>query len=107
MDGFTAVRQGRTIMRRYNNPARWVDGATVHAAFRGKMAVQITETQVGPDNPAAMAVANTAAIIAWARSVEFLPQNRDPEVMNMPDSTTYLVVPKQHWERVQQKLAAL
>ncbi|HSX15432.1 MAG TPA: hypothetical protein VLF40_01450 [Candidatus Saccharimonadales bacterium] len=94
-------------MQRYRNPNLWVDGATVHVAIRGKMAVRITETEVRPDNAAMVAVANVACIQAWARSIALLPQDETPDVMHMPDSTSYLVVPKRHWDYVQQRLTAL
>lgn len=106
MDGYTAVSRGATLMRRYNNPARWVDGATVHTKLRSKMVIRVTEAEVRPGNSATAVVANIAAVQAWTRDVELLPQNATPDIMHM-DTATYLVVPKQHWERVQQKLAEL
>jgi hypothetical protein len=107
MDGFTAVNSGARIMRRYNDPTKWVDGATLHETLRGKMAIRIREAEVRPDNAATLVVANIAAIHAWARDVELLPQGHVPDVMHMSNDTSYLVVPKQHWDRARQALAAL
>jgi hypothetical protein len=94
-------------MRRYRSPNQWVDGATVHNALRGKMVVRVDEVQRGPTNPDLAVLASVAAIEAWARAVSLLPRELEHLVMNAPDGSSYVVVPKQHWERVQQKLAAL
>ena len=106
MDGYTAIQRGATIMRRYNNPNQWVDGASVHTTFRGHMVVRVDEVQPGPTNPEMAALANVASIMAWARDVSLLPGNAEIRIMTFADYS-YVVVPKQNWQRVQQKLSAL
>lgn len=107
MEGYTAVTRGATIMRRYKNGNLWVDGATVHTTLRGQMVIRVEEVERRTDNPDLAVLANVAAIEAWARAVTLLPREVAHLVMNLPDGTSFVVVPKQHWERVQQKLAAL
>jgi len=107
VSGFTEINRGASIMRRYNDPTRWVDGATVHPALRGKMVVRIPEAEVQGDNTQALVFANVAAIEAWAEHVKLLPHMPNHLIMNLPDNAAYMVVPKQHWQQVQQKLAAL
>ncbi len=106
---FTEANRGATIMRRYNNPAEWVDGATVHLTLRDKMVRRVSEVEVSGMNPQALVFANVAAIEAWAESVSLLPHMPNHLILNVPGehAGSYVVVPKQHWRQVQQKLAAL
>lgn len=107
MPDFTEVTRGAAIMRRYSDPAYWVDGATVHPTLRGKMVIRVPECEVTTDNTQQMVFANVTAIEAWAAGVTLLPTMPNHLVLNVPDKGSFVVVPKQHWDRVQRKLAAL
>ena len=105
--GRREIKRGAEIMRGYEHPDDWMDGANaVRRELRACMVLRVQEIQyIDGRRSYKEAEANGKAICAWARSVGIRLSQLSCDWH--PEFTAYVRVAKRHWDEVLEKLQTL